>query len=109
MGNGTYVSVSDVPQFSNLRMIRLDMYSLMAEGCIDLSVFDTRYGLCDNLYNWARKEDLQAELRYQFRAEFGSAYYPFNNRDPQLYKEEKNKYTNQDRLDWIAEHTPSED
>lgn len=99
-----------INQSRQLSKFYKELSEWIAGGCTDEeSVFDTNYGLCDNLYNWAYEQDLQAELRYQLRAEFGSAYYPFNNRDPQLYKEEKNKYTNPERLDWIAEHTPSKD
>ena len=84
----------------------------IAHGCTDeKEVFDTNCGLCDNLYSWVDdcEQGLQAELLSQLRAEFRCTNYPFNSGQPKLYADEDNKYTNQARLDWIAEHTPSED
>lgn len=98
-----------------------ELSTWIAFGCPVESVFNSAYGLCDNLCDWLYehaklhpidsidRQDLQAELRYQLKVEFGYTNYPFNNDDSNLYAEEKNKYTNQARLDWIAEHTPSED
>lgn len=96
-----------------------ELSAWIAFGCpAEEQMFDIDYGLCDNLCNWSYEQSklhpidrqyLQAELSYQLKAEFGDTRYPFNNDQIILYADEKNKYTNQARLDWIAEHTPSED
>ena len=96
-----------------------ELSAWIARGCPEKEeVFSVADALCDNLYHWAYeqfredsidRQDMQAELRYQLKAEFRHTNYPFNNGDSNLYADEKNKYTNQARLDWIAEHTPSED
>lgn len=98
-----------------------ELSTWVAFGCPIESVFNSAYGLCDNLCDWIYEEAeihpenpidsqcLRAELHCQLKAEFGHTNYPFNSDDAILYADENNKYTNQARLDWIAEHTPSED
>lgn len=114
--------INMINQSRQLSKFYKELSEWIARGCIDEeSVFSIADGLCDNLYNWAYehaklhsinsidRQDLQAELRYQLKVEFGYTNYPFNEGQPKLYADENNKYTNQARLDWIAEHTPSED